>query len=513
MLHSWSILAPLAAALLPLTAASPAPQSTPASQTTCNGKSYVYSQLAGYGFVPSDARDRFGDSIGGIGSAIFIDPKSWALAGHGVYTGTLFALPDRGWNTEGTLNYQNRVHKFRITLTSKPNATVEKPSGPNLNLAYLDTIRFTDPQGVPTSGLDANADGPYLTFPGIDFQLPSVNYTGDGFGGAGPGGHRVVVDSEGLVMDSQGCFWVSDEYGPYIYRFDPSGIMVAAIQPPEAFLPHRNGSVSFNSDTAPYYDPNVTITPSDPDNGRSNNQGFEGLTISDDGKSLFALLQSATIQDGGGHKADRRYARLLHYDITKSPPAAIGEYVVPLPLYSNGSLVAAQSDIHFVSETQFLILARDSNAGHGQKSSTSLYRHADVFDISNATNVLGATYDGVGGSVASSKGVLHAGIVPAGYCSFLDYNDNAQLNRFGVRNGGAQGSDLLNEKWESLALVPVDGKEGRDGEWFLFSLSDNDFITQEGRLDGGKFTYKDGSGYSLDNQALVFQVKLPKGGK
>lgn len=42
---------------------------TPVNSTTCNGKSYSYNELAGYGVIPSDARDKFGDTIGGIGSA------------------------------------------------------------------------------------------------------------------------------------------------------------------------------------------------------------------------------------------------------------------------------------------------------------------------------------------------------------------------------------------------------------------------------------------------------------
>jgi hypothetical protein len=78
---------------------------------------------------------------------------------------------------------------------------------------------------------------------------------------------------------------------------------------------------------------------------------------------------------------------------------------VPLPLFTdttNATKVAAQSEIHYISDTQFLILARDSGAGHGQSTSTSLYRHADVFDISNATNVKGATHDAFNTSIAST---------------------------------------------------------------------------------------------------------------
>jgi hypothetical protein len=68
---------------------------------------------------------------------------------------------------------------------------------------------------------------------------------------------------------------------------------------------------------------------------------------------------------------------------------------------------------------------------------------------------------------------------------------------------------LLNEKWESIGMVPVDGKHGDDDEWFVFSLSDNDFITQDGFLNFGQSPYKDASGFNLDNQALVFRIKLP----
>lgn len=227
----------------------------------------------------------------------------------------------------------------------------------------------------------------------------------------------------------------------------------------------------------------------------------------------------------------RRLARFAQYSIPSAPgfpygflfgyggqqsstPVYKAEYVVPLPTYlskKGKTKIAAQSEIHYISNTQFLVLARDSGAGHGQDDSQSLYRHADVFDISSATDFKSAARDAVNGSIASEAGVLDTGIVPATYCSWLDYNVNSQLNRFGLHNGGAQDSTLLNEKWESLALVPT--LNGDSDEYFLFSLSDNDFITQNGYMDGGKLPYADESGYNLDDQALVFRVKLPQGSK
>jgi hypothetical protein len=73
------------------------PDTSIVNQTTCNGKTYTYNGLAGYGFIPSDARDKFGDTIGAIGSAIAIDQKSWVCTGDGTHQGIIWALPDRGW--------------------------------------------------------------------------------------------------------------------------------------------------------------------------------------------------------------------------------------------------------------------------------------------------------------------------------------------------------------------------------------------------------------------------------
>ncbi|KAL9624748.1 MAG: hypothetical protein Q9160_001102 [Pyrenula sp. 1 TL-2023] len=409
----------------------------------------------------------------------------------------------------GTLNFNPRVHKFQISLTPKPNATTSSPSGPNIQLEYLDSILFSAPDGTPVTGLDGDISGhiSYLGFP----DLPVATYTGDGFGRDGPGGQRIPVDSEGIVLNADGSFWISDEYGPYIYKFAADGKMLEAIRPPDAIVPIRNGTESFSADSPPRYDPSRTVTPADPSTGRDNNHGFEGLTADPSGRTLYALLQAATVQEGGLKGATERNARLLTYDISTSPATYTAEHVIPLPQYYDGkkNTTAAQSEIHYISPTQFLVLARDSDAGRGQDETQSLYRHADVFDISSATNIRGPQYDSFNGSIASTAGVLKSGITPATLCPFLDFNDNAQLNRFGVHNGGAQDAGLLNEKWESLGLVPVN--DGSDGEYFLFSFSDNDFITQNGALDNGSFKYADESGFDLDNQVLAFRVTLPMG--
>lgn len=53
---------------------------------------------------------------------------------------------------------------------------------------------------------------------------------------------------------------MSDEYGPYIYRFTSAGDLIQVISPPDAILPMVKGMLNFTSVT-------------DPDTGRAGNQG------------------------------------------------------------------------------------------------------------------------------------------------------------------------------------------------------------------------------------------------
>ena len=83
------------------------------------------------------------------------------------------------------------------------------------------------------------------------------------------------------------------------------------------------------------------------------------------------MLQSATIQDGGG---DSRFTRLFAYDISNPAvvPPLVGEWVVPLPLSDKGN-VEACSEIHFVSPGIFLALSRDGD-GRGGGDNNSKYK-------------------------------------------------------------------------------------------------------------------------------------------
>jgi hypothetical protein len=150
--------------------------------------------MAGFGFLPFDALDSKGETIGGMGSSATIDRDSWTQTSKGKYEGDLYALPDRGFNVNGTMNYQPRVHKFKIKLdTTKTTGTINNT---NVQLKYQKSIFLTDPSGTPMTGLDADVtNGNHSTFKGFP-DLPVVHYSGDGFGFPGSGGVRVPLDAE-----------------------------------------------------------------------------------------------------------------------------------------------------------------------------------------------------------------------------------------------------------------------------------------------------------------------------
>ena len=111
-----------------------------------------------------------------------------------------------------------------------------------------------------------------------------------------------------------GSFFISDEYGPYIYRFSATGRMLGAIRPPDALIPIRKGQQNFSSNN-PGPGGSAPVPPN-PETGRQNNQGFEGMTLLPDGRTLAVILQSATRQDGGTSAATREHTRMLFYDVS-----------------------------------------------------------------------------------------------------------------------------------------------------------------------------------------------------
>ncbi|EUC63011.1 phytase esterase-like protein [Rhizoctonia solani AG-3 Rhs1AP] len=446
---------------------------------TLDGKTFVNQGLVGFGYIPASARDSYGETLGGLGSAIALEKGTFKTGPNGTFAGRLIAQPDRGYNVETTIDWQARHHSFDFVFSpyyGKSKLDFDT-AAKTFSIQYKNTLLYSKAPGFLTSGLDAISSIPSTTTYPV---LPAPDLT------------KLSVDAEGLVLNADGSFWASDEYGPYIYRFGVNGTLLQAIQPPIAVLPTIDGRLNFTSDRSP-------------DFGRDANQGFEGLTASSDGRTLFALLQSATIQDGGGDKDTNRYTRLFSWDIsTAGSSRLIGEWVVPLPQSKKGKTYA-QSEIYALTSTQFLVLSRDGH-GHGDddNDAKSDYKQADLFDISNATDIHGTKFDGT--TPIAPEGKLDKTVVPATYVPFVNYLNSTQLARFGLHNDEPTDRTLIDAKWESFALAPVLDTTSPD-DYFLITMADNDFITINGTALGKP--YSASYGQDVDTQILVWRVTLP----
>ncbi|WP_438617185.1 esterase-like activity of phytase family protein [Oryzifoliimicrobium ureilyticus] len=462
-----------------------------AGSVDAGGKTYVNQGLVAVGRIPANQRDALGETFGS-GSALAIDQKSWVRDGQG-YKGIIYLLPDRGYNVEGTTDYKARVNKLDVHLM--PVAPKEKPTdgqeqnGVSASLSGL--VLLTDDEGQNMTGLDP--DGVRQE----SGEMPPLPLAANG---------KISIDAEGIVLMPDGTMFISDEYGPYIYRFSGEGKLLSATQPPKALLPMRKGQLNFSSNNPG--PGGAAPDPKDPETGRQNNQGLEGLSMTPDGKYLIALLQSATRQDGGDSASTRHNTRALVYDA--ADPAhlkLVHEYVVPLPVFKDTegkTKVAAQSEILALSDQSFLMLARDSNAGYGVKGATSLYRKIDLVDLSKATDIAGSDFDGQ--KPVAPKGVVDPTVKTATVTPFIDLNDNADLGRFGLHNGEPHDRNDLSEKWESMGIASALDPAAPD-DYFLFVGNDNDFLTQNGYQVGA--AYKADGGVDVDTMFQVFRVTMP----
>ena len=455
-------------------------------------RAYINRGLVAVGRLAADLRDRFGETVGS-GSGLAANPKTWSRAGRR-YHGTIYMLPDRGYNITGSIAFRARLYKLGAVLKvpSRPASMPDAARQRTLRLKLTGTMLLRDANGLPLTGLDP-VDGVRPA----NKRFPAMPQASNG---------AISLDAEAVVLMKDGTFFIGDEYGPYIYHFSAKGRMLSAIRPPEAFIPKRDGKDNFSSNNpGPGEKP---PQPADPQTGRQNNQGFEGMSVTPDGKHLAAVLQSAARQDGGDKPETRQNTRLLYYDITNRDHARlIHEYVVPLPVFTDAKgrrRVAAQSELHALDNTHFLLLCRDSGNGYGVEGTTSVYRRIEMLDVSQATDIAGTQYDGL--VPVAPNGKLVDGVTPAMLTSFIDLNDGVQLSKFGLHNGPPNDRNDLSEKWEGMTLLPTRDPKYRH-DFFLFVSNDNDFITQNGYQAGAP--YKDPSGADVDTMILVYRVTLP----
>jgi hypothetical protein len=349
--------------------------------------------------------------------------------------GLFYGMSDRGPGG-GVLSYAPRIQAFSLGVDSTTGAlgafTLQK------------TVIFTQ------------ADG--STFNGLNPQL--LNGSSAQLGGS--------LDPEGLAMLPNGNFLVSDEYGPAVYEFDSGGKFVRSFQTPANLVPKTS------SGTTNYVDGRPTIT-----TGRQDNRGFEGLTLSPDGKKAYAVLQDPLVNEGrnpGNGNADGRFSRnvrIVEFDVATGQ--STGQFIYQLETLAdvNGRVAAdfdansqgrsiGVSAIQSLGNGKFLVLERDNRglSVDGTVSTEVASKRIYQIDLSNATNVASISLAGTNDLPAGVNAAMKAAT------PFIDIA--AAMRALGYQ---------VPEKIEGFSFGP----RLADGGITLIIATDNDFsVTQNG---------------------------------
>jgi hypothetical protein len=302
---------------------------------------------------------------GGFGSSMAVDPNDPTV---------YYLLTDRGPNAAGATansiifgkaDFTPQIGRFHVVGNQ---------------LVLERTILLKDASGNPLTGLPNPAGQGRTGEIALDLngQVIAPNPSG--------------IDSEGMVLLSDGTFWISDEYGPHIVHFDATGKTIERINP-------------FGTGTGGRTLPRVLAR-------RRPNRGMEGLTITPDGKTLVGLMQSPMYNPSSAAVSGSTVIRIVTFDIATG---ATKQYVY---LMENASLTGC-SEIAAITNTTFLALERDGDYG-GNPAKPAAFKRIYKFDLAGATDISDPT-NGDGGKLyggqtveqlKNSAGLQSAGVVP-----------------------------------------------------------------------------------------------------
>jgi len=268
------------------------------------------------------------------------------------------------------------------------------------------------------------------------------------------------LDTEGLVAAADGGFWVSDEYGPWLLRFGPDGL-----------LRERVGPFGTTGRRLP-----AVLA------ARRANRGMEGLTRIPGTAELLGLMQSPLDNPKRAGRTSRS-VRLVAYD---PATGASRQFVYLLEDAGNRT-----TDITAVSATRFLVLEIDGRVP-GDSAEPSRFQRVFQVDLAGATEVgdpadhpAGRRFGGRTLEELPADSLRAAGVIPVSKLLLLDLLDPA----IGYPHAKPEGLAVLDDHTIAIA-------------------NDDDFgITADGR--GGMVTNRRPDGRLEANEVWLVRLAAP----
>ncbi|MFB7834841.1 esterase-like activity of phytase family protein [Streptomyces sp. NPDC056056] len=220
--------------------------------------------------LPGSVDDDRDVDLGGIGSDLYPAERR----------GEYWTVTDRGPNGQIAVGKDKR-RTFPVPGFDPAIVKVRATGG---RIQVLKSLPITTASGAPVTGLPnqpGRDEAPY----NHDATTP-LAYNANG------------LDTEGLVMDRDGSFWLVDEYGPSLVHVSAKGRVLARHVPRGLALTGADYPVIESL-------PSIFLK-------RKINRGFEGLALLPDGDLVMAL-QSPLLNPDKAAGEDSRTTRLLRF--------------------------------------------------------------------------------------------------------------------------------------------------------------------------------------------------------
>lgn len=294
---------------------------------------------------------------------------------HKINPGYGSALVFKDKKSDGTIEF------YGITDRG-PNGDIPKylKDGKKKSGKFFPTPKFTPSIGVITvspikhraditQSIPLNVQGKPITGkPLPDGLTGSTNELALNFAMKNLGTDKNGLDTEGLTVDKDGNFWISDEYGPFILKADKNGTILEKYGP-------GTGLPTILADRVP-------------------NRGSEGLTIDENGH-IFALIQSPLNVDGKTAKTSK-YTRIIELDPTTKETTM---YAYPVDVGYKNTGAAKLGDITSIGHKQFLMIEQGKQHGRMQ----NLIYKVDLNDATPIANNGDLEYGRLDGKIIPAK--------------------------------------------------------------------------------------------------------------